>query len=290
MPLGTAHQTRTTGDKWIPEIWQDSTQDFLRKKLVLGNLVMNWNFVGQKGDVIHEPTLSELAANDKVANTQVTLQAPTETEFTMTINKHKECSFVVEDILQIQSKYNNIAKYGKAAGYAIAKIVDFDLWALHATLTTRVGGANGTTPYTGTQEGDLTEVAIRNMIETLENADVPIDNLRLVVPPSQRNALLGIARFTEEQTIGSGSALRTAQFGTLFGATVYVTTMSPTVDTSRKPGLLFDEEAFVLATQLRPRAQSQYKLEYLADLQVIDTLYAVAIYRQTHAIAFYVPV
>jgi len=51
--------------------------------------------------VIHIPDVSNLTANDKAAGAQVTTQAPTEGEFTVALNKHKEVSFMIEDIVRV---------------------------------------------------------------------------------------------------------------------------------------------------------------------------------------------
>src|SRR6478609_8357858 len=98
MALGTNGITHTTADKFIPDVWLDEIRYFLKANLKASGLVKNIYFQGQKGDVLHIPDLSAMSANDKSANTQVTLQVFTETEFTLTINKHKEASFVIEDI------------------------------------------------------------------------------------------------------------------------------------------------------------------------------------------------
>lgn len=39
MGLGTNHTTRTTSDKFIPELWSDEVIAAYKQKLVLGNLV-----------------------------------------------------------------------------------------------------------------------------------------------------------------------------------------------------------------------------------------------------------
>ena len=67
---------------------------FRERALVMAPLVARYdNEVKQKGDYVHIPNVSELTANDKDANSEVTLNVPTETESTISINVHKECSF-----------------------------------------------------------------------------------------------------------------------------------------------------------------------------------------------------
>ncbi len=84
--------------------------------------------MSQKGDTIHIPEISNLTANDKAANTAVTLQTVSESSQTISIDQHKETSFMVEDIVKAQSQYNlnNI-------GFFYRKVVDI-LRKLRGTL------------------------------------------------------------------------------------------------------------------------------------------------------------
>ena len=69
MALGTNHQTLTTADKFIPQIWSDEVIAAYKQSLVLANLVTRINHVGKKGDSIHIPKPGRGAANVKAAST-----------------------------------------------------------------------------------------------------------------------------------------------------------------------------------------------------------------------------
>src|SRR3990167_2111497 len=88
-----------------------------------------------KGDTLHIPNLSNLSANTKAANVQVTLQAPTETDNSISINQHIETSFLVEDLAKTQSAYDLLSEYTRKAGFAIAEKVDTDLLGRYAAFT-----------------------------------------------------------------------------------------------------------------------------------------------------------
>jgi len=84
----------TDAQYFIPEVWASDVLMFRERALVMAPLVARYdNEVKQKGDYVHIPNVSELTANDKDANSEVTLNVPTETESTISINVHKECSF-----------------------------------------------------------------------------------------------------------------------------------------------------------------------------------------------------
>ncbi len=79
------------------------------------------------------------------------------------------------------------------------------------------------------------------------------------------------------------NSIRNGLVGDLYGFEIYVTSNLATVDssdcTSYRPALFFQRDSLVLAEQLTPRVQEQYKLEALGDLIVADSLYGVSTIR-----------
>jgi len=105
--------------------------------------------------------------------------------------------------------------------------------------------------------------------------------------------LLGINRFTEQQFIGSGDAIKTGKIGMIYGVDVYVTSNCPTVTpssgTTARIGLMLHKDSLVFAEQVGVRSQTQYKQEYLGDLFTADTIFGVAELRDDAGVAFAVP-
>ncbi|KKK53823.1 hypothetical protein LCGC14_3090890, partial [marine sediment metagenome] len=106
--------------------------------------------------------------------------------------------------------------------------------------------------------------------------------------------LLGIPRYTEQAFQGDGSPIKTGQIGNLYGSPVMVSTDAGTTATlsgtvTPRAVLYFHKSAFALAEQLRPRAQTQYKLNWLGNLFVVDTIYGVAELRNDAGVALIVP-
>jgi len=305
MPLGANQMTTTTAANWIPQIWLDEIRRATEATLLAKNVVKSFPMQGKKGDTLHVPDLSNLTANAKAANTQVTLQSPVETEFTMTINNHIETSFLVEDLSAAQSQYNLRSEYTSKAGYAIAQAVDTALMNQYANLGSAVIGGDGTTAWAAAGAGngtDLTDLGIRNMIQSLDDLNVPMKDRALVIPPSQKNVISGIARFSEFISTGkagiatSGGELGGggAAWGELYGIPVFVTTQCPTVlaadaVTQYRVAMMMHKDSIVLAQQVAPRVQAQYKQEYLGTLVTVDTVYGVAAFRPTFGIAAYTP-
>ena len=115
-----------------------------------------------------------------------------------------------------------------------------------------------------------------------------------MIHPSQKNILLGIPRFTEFQTYGTGQPIHTGLFGEIYGVRVLVTTQVPTVaadDTTTlyRTNLLLHKDTFILAKQMDVRVQSDYLVEKLAHAVVTDAIYGVKIFRATHAVSLFTP-
>ena len=305
--IGTNHQTVTTGANFIPEIWSDETIAAYKSNLVVANLVTRLNHKGKKGDTIHIPTPTRGSATAKAANTAVKIQGDTHGTTNLSIDKHYEYSVLIEDITEVQALSSLRKFYTDDAGYALAKQVDTDILTLTEGLQGgTVGGSaaaawekayigSGTTNYTGNSSNaaDITDAGIRAMLLKLDDADVPMDNRSLVIPPICANDLLGINRFTEQQFIGSGDAIKTGKIGQIYGVDVYISSNCPTTTTAStatdRVGVLMHKDALALAEQVGVRSQTQYKQEWLGDLFTSDTIYGVGEMRNDAGLAFVVP-
>ena len=305
--IGTNHQTVTTSANFIPEIWSDETIAAYKSNLVVAPLVTRLNHKGKKGDTIHIPTPTRGSATAKAANTKVAIQGDTHGTTNLSIDKHYEYSVLIEDITEVQALSSLRKFYTDDAGYSLAKQVDTDLLNLTEGLQGgTVGGSNaaawekayigsGTTNYTGNSSNaaDITDAGIRAMLLKLDDADVPMDNRSLIIPPVCANDLLGINRFTEQQFIGSGDAIKTGKIGQIYGVDVYISSNCPTTTTADtatdRVGVLMHKDALALAEQVGVRSQTQYKQEYLGDLFTSDTIYGVGEMRNNAGLAFVVP-
>ena len=286
---------------FIPEIWSDEVRAAYEKNLVLANLVKKLSMKGKKGDTINIPAPVRGAAYAKAQNTAVTLQNETEGSVIVSIDKHFEYSRLIEDIVEVQALSSLRNFYTSDAGYALAKQIDDDLFQLGKTL------GNGTTTWIHSNSlyndvstgltayaedtvvvGDVfTDAAFRGLIQRMDDADVPMDNRCFVVPPSLRNAIMGIDRYVSSDFVNGQGNVSKGKIGELYGIDVYVSANCPTVETDAnnsvggllKAAMIFHKDTFILAEQMGVRSQTQYKQEYLANLYTADTLYGVKTYR-----------
>jgi len=306
MALGTAHVTTTTAATFIPEIWSDEIVATYKKNLVLANLVKKMNFKGKKGDTVHIPAPTRGSASAKAASTQVTLIAATESEVSVAIDQHYEYSRLIEDIVEAQALSSLRNFYTEDAGYALARQVDTSIVQIGryvqggggtSAYSGAFSGADGTTAYVAganTGLGALTDAAIRRSIQRLDDNDIPMDGRFLVIPPSSRNTLMGLARYTEQAFVGESggnNTIRNGEIGNLYGTPVFVTSNADTTSgsTACRIALMGHRDFAVFVEQQGVRSQTQYKQEYLGTLFTADTLYGVKELRDNAAVALAVP-
>ena len=327
------------GPGFVPEIWQDDVIAQYKANLVVANLVSKINHSGRKGDVINLPSITDrktAVPTAKAVNTAVTLVPAAASEIILTINQHWEFSFMYEDITALQALDSLRRHYTDHAGYALAKKVDQVLWAAYenmqggANFDAAVIGSDGETVIDGTANSNtgnfaaLTDAGIRKMIQTLDDEDNPMSDRHLVIPPVERNNLMGLARFTEQAFVGeggTGNTIRNGNIGQIYGVGVYISTNCPFVHTDSGDGDLFFDfssaaattgtditgtavtigaggvaygrvgvmqhrGALVHAEQQGIRTQTQYKQEHLGDLFTADCIFGVQEQRDYAAVPF----
>lgn len=323
MALGTNHVIASEVPNFIPELWSDEVVASYKQNLVIRNLVRVLNHKGKKGDTIRIPTPARGSVSAKAAETQVTLiQHGTDAGLTISIDKHKEYSRLIEDIVDVQALGSLRKFYTDDAGYAIAKDIDtaliFDMAAGGnggGTIVNDGGKIDSTSTFTNALIGDgatawdktasanagnatdLTDLGIRRLIKLLDDVDAPMAGRYLVIPTVVKQDMLGLARFTEQAftgEVGRGNSIRNGLVGDVYGVEIYVTTNLPIVEDAgagvdQKLALMFQKDAEVLVEQMGVRTQRQYKQEYLADLFTADVIYGVETLRGTSVLPIVVP-
>ena len=297
---------KTAAGTFIPEIWSDEVIAAYQKNLKMAPLVKRIQMAGKKGDVIHIPKPTRGSASAKTEAVAVTIQANLESELTVTVDRHFEYSRLIEDIVEVQALNSLRQFYTEDAGYQLALKVDTDL--INATTGFGDGtrtqaptdGANwensnsyyfnaalGLATYTDdtVATGDnFTDLGFREAIKLMDDADVPMENRVLVVPPAVRKSLMGIDRYVSSDFVG-GRGVESGLIGNLYGVDIYVSSNAPVLETAAQNSiavrgcLFFHQDALVMAEQMAVRSQTQYKQEYLSTLYTADTLYGVEVYR-----------
>ena len=265
----------TEAATFIPEIWSDEIIAAYQKNLKMAPLVKKIAMNGKKGDKLHIPK-------------------PTRGD--------------VEDIVEVQALNSLRQFYTDDAGYSLAVRVDTDLHAcgtgfgdggvvVHGAAATDYqhtgcffndGGT--TTQYTddtAVAADVFTDAFYRDMIQKLDDNNVPMEGRVLIIPPSVRKTIMGLDRYVSSDFV-SGQTTNSGLIGNLYGVDVYVSANCATIEAAgdntassidTRGALLFHKDAIVLAEQQSVRSQTQYKQEYLSTLYTADCLYGVQVYR-----------
>jgi len=286
--------TNTSAATFIPEIWSDEVIAAYKSNLIMANAVKKMSMTGKKGDVIHVPKPTRGTATAKQAGVAVTIQNTVESEVLININKHFEFSRLIEDITEVQALASLRQFYTGDAGYGLAKQVDDDLFALGKSF----GDGNGTSfvnsgsfqinttsgaleayDADGTADiGAFSDAVFRGLIQKMDDADVPMDGRTFVVPPSLRNAIMGVERYNSADFV-DGKGTVTGKIGNLYGVDVLVSSNVPTLEAGVRGAQLIHKDTNVLAEQQSVRSQTQYKQEFLGTLYTADTLYGCQVMR-----------
>ena len=309
-PTANAIVDKTAAATFIPEIWSDEVIAAYQKNLKMSPLVKKISMTGKKGDTIHVPKPIRGAASAKAESTAVTIQANLESELQIAVDRHFEYSRFIEDIVETQALNSLRQFYTEDAGYQLALKVDTDLmnaatgfgdgtktfapantgadWV--ASNSYYFNAAAGIAAYavdTVTSGDNFTDLGFRQAIKLMDDADVPMENRALIVPPAARSTIMGIDRYVSSDFVG-GRGVESGLIGNLYGVDVYVSSNCPVIEVAAQNSassvdtrgcLFFHSDALVHAEQMAVRSQTQYKQEYLSTLYTADTLYGVEVYR-----------
>lgn len=275
-----AELTPTTSAVFIPEIWSKEVQMFAEENLALASRVKRFDSDAKNGgDTIHIPKLTSIAAGAKSNDTDLTFTANTESEISLSINKHYYAAFKLADITRVQSSYNLRSLYTSKLGYSLAEQIDTDLGGLYSGLSQTVGTTNTA----------LTDAVFLSGIQKLDEANAPMSDRHFVFKPSVKKDVLSLDKFVLFQNRNK-ETVNTGEIGELYGVEMVVSTNIVTSASSPNPrnnNLLFHREAFALAMQMEPRIEAQYMVRALAWEVAAQVLYGVVEYRDGFGVTVY---
>lgn len=284
MALGTDHLTVTTEDALIPEIWSSKVNDFFRANLKAGSFFQDWSSeLAGGGDVIHVPNLTEMTAASKSAETQVVLNAVTDTNTDLTVNVHTHVAFLIEDAAssKVKASYMLQERYAKNAGYTVAAELEDALITLFAGFSQIVGSSALT----------LNDSNIRQAISYLDTANVPESDRAFFLHPNVIwNQVQGIDKFSLLINTNGADPVLKGQVGMLYGIPVIGTSRIGVTLGSRYCALAHSSALAFATGNLTPgqegsiRLQTDYRLEYLGTLVVADLMYGVKEDRDTSGV------
>lgn len=286
MAFPTTSMTSTTLAEMIPLVWGEKINDFFKLKLMLADFFTDRSGeLAGGGSALYTPNMTEMSAYAKSNATAVTLNAPTETKITLTVDQWFEVSFAIEDKEAAQAKHSYYIqeKYAMNAGYTMAKKLEVAIASLFAGFSTSVGASTTA----------LADSDIRAAISALETVgiDTTADVAFFMSPSVFWKQVQNLDKFS--LAINSPVNDPTAKLpkASLYGIPVYVSNNIQYVSgTTGRNNALAHKDALHFATsplgaggslgssmtgKYGVRVQSNYVPEYLSTLTTADLLYGV---------------
>lgn len=281
-------------DDSIPTIVAAEALGYLKANTVLARLVArDWdNEVAQFGQTINIPYGGTLAANDKAAGTAITLNQAADAKYTVTLDKHKEVSFLLEDIGKALARPDWFSIYAEQAMMVMAEKIDADLAALYSGFSQTIDASGG-----------LGEDDFRNARRLLNSAKAPVSKRYAVLHEDAEYEALGIERIVNRDYAESLGSMAADNFVNKFGGFEIFLDQQIVVATTCK-NMLFHKNAMVLASRPLPsapvgwgvvqsvmaedgiglRVTMSYDHDYLGAKFTVDCLYGVAELRDNHGV------
>lgn len=284
MAFPTTTETLASLDSYIPIVWGEKVNEFFRAKLVAAPFFTDRSSeVSEGGATLYTPTTTEFTASSKSNATTVTLNAPSDTKITLSINNWFEASFAIEDreAAQVKRSYAIMERYMKNCAYAIAKKLDGAIVALF----------NGFSNVVGSSGTNLADSDIRNAIAYLDANNVDSEEAAFFFHPNTFwKQVQGIDKFSLAINSPGNNPTFNQPAGYLYGRKVYVTSQiasDATPSGARANALAHPDALHWAASPLGAggskansmigsggvRVQSNYIPEYLSTVTTADILY-----------------
>jgi hypothetical protein len=201
------------------------------------------------GQTIRVPKTGAVTASDKTQGDVFTKQAPTGTDVYVTLNKHKEVTFIIDDVSKVFDNQDVINRYADDGAIAIAEAIETTLADLHPTVTSTI-----TWDRTSATTIDASLLLLRKWFT---DQKVPKSEQRyLYVDATVFNDLLKQQKYTDQSwrgannTVADGQMIRTYGFD-IFESQMIALTGSPVA----YHNLAYTKNAFVLASRPLPRPE-----------------------------------
>lgn len=287
--------TTTQIDDALATIIAAQSLGYLKANTVLARLVArDWDGgdFATKGQTIKIPFRGTLSAQDKSEGSVVTLQQPADSSVSLTLNKHKEISFLFEDFARALADPGYLQGYLEDAMKVLAEQMDGDIAALYSGLSQTIDATTG-----------LTAETFRNARRLLNAAKAPLSDRVAVLNEDADYEFLGLDEAVNASYAASlGGALADAYGGRFMSFNVFMDQKIVTATSVKN--MFFHKYAFAMATRALPpapqgvpvfqkvmdedgiglRVTLSYNASYLGVQCTIDVLYGVVELRDAFGV------
>lgn len=201
----------------------------------------------QFGEVIQVAKTGAVVANDKVAGSSFTKQNPTGTNVSVTLNKHKEVTLLIDDVTKVLENQDTQMKYANDAAIALAEAVESAIAALHPQIT-----ATETWNRTSATTIDASMLRIRKYFT---DQKVPaLEQRYFYVDSTVYNDLLGTDKYSRYDARGDGKTIADAQVIRTYGLEIHESQLIPSTGSPvAYHNLAYTRDAFIMASRPLPK-------------------------------------
>jgi hypothetical protein len=131
-------------DELIPALWGQRINDYFKATLVGASFFTDRSDeLSGGGDILYTPVIKVMSANTKSKQAEVTLQAADQDKVTLTVQTHKEISFLIEDIdsARMKKSYSAMNRLAENAGFEIGEELEIALLGLFSGFSNSVGSS-----------------------------------------------------------------------------------------------------------------------------------------------------
>lgn len=241
----------TTDANFIPTIISNKVLQRLSSYLNIAKNVSkdsDWQ-TANVGQVLQIPKTGAVVANDKVAGNNFTKQNPTATNVSVTLNKHKEVTFAIDDVTKVLDNQDTQARYGEDGAIAIAEAVETDLLALHPSLTNTVSWNRSSAATI-----DTSFLGIRKFFT---DQKVPmLEEKYFVVDSTVYNDVLGQQKYTDIAWRGQNDGVEGGKLIRVYGLNLVESQLIPVTGSPvTYHNIAFTRNGLILASRPLPKPE-----------------------------------
>lgn len=241
----------TTNAVYIPTIIAQKTLQRLGAYFQVAKTVSkdtDWT-TATVGQTIRVPKTGAVSVNDKSAGVVYTKQAPTGTDVSVTLNKHKEVTFAIHDVTKVIENQDTLMRYAEDGAIAIAERVETDLLDLGSSAS-----ASDTWNRTSAATIDASLLRIRKFFT---DQKVPVlEDKFFVCDPTIYNDLLGQQKYTDASWRGQNNAVDEGRMLRVYGLAISESQLIPVTGSPvAYHNIAYTRNGMVLASRPLPRPE-----------------------------------
>lgn len=264
------------------EVWAAEVLVSLKKNLVFAApSVANRDYVGDisaYGDTVHIINVSDPTVGTYTPDSDITIQALTDAETTLTIDQAKHFGFQIDDVHMKQAR-NGASLMTQALAQASYKLRDTADSYVAGLMNTNVDSGNAL----GAKAVSSADTAFKLLISLrakLDAANVPDSGRFVVLTPELEGYLLQDSRFVNAQAYGTTAPIQNGLIGRALGFDLYKSNNAPAGASTGKIVIAGHPMAVTYADQIVSIEQGRMEKRF-ADFVKGLHLYGAKVVRPT---------